>query len=80
MNATVLQASKDVKDAMAEQTAKLVEEVGNLSVTLGGIYDNAQEDVKYIPLEDFMTEKLLSEAQSDFDNSELVFEWELEGR
>jgi len=77
LNATVLQASKDVKDAMAEQTTKLVAEVGNLSVTLGGVFDNTQEDVKYIPLDDYLTDKLLADAQSDFNSSELVFEHEL---
>lgn len=75
----VLFAASTIVTNMAEGTERVVAEIGNLSVTLGGIYDMATEEPKYIPLDDFMTEKLLADAQSDFDSSELVFEWELKG-
>ena len=70
-------SSLDVTSTMASQTAALNQMVGGIANALGSLADMTQDDVKYVPLEDFMTEKLLAEAQSDFDSSELVFEFEL---
>ena len=74
---TVLTAELALEEAMAQDTTQLSGMVGELAAALGGIADMTQDDVKYVPLEDFISERLLADAQSDFDSSELVFEYEL---
>ena len=52
--------------------------LGAVNVTMGGIYDMTNEDVKYVPLDDYLTEQLLKDAASDFNSSELILESEFE--
>lgn len=73
----ILVAELDVTEAKTIESIKLLDSINGITDKLDAIFVNSDEEVKYVPLEDFMTEKLLEDAQNDFDNSELVFEWEL---
>lgn len=70
-------AIMDMEDAIRTECTSVTEGINKIGAALSGLASVTEDDVKYIPLEDFMTEKLLAEAQSDFDSSELVFEYEL---